>query len=108
MLSGETLLTLCLMCRAQGQAYRDPGAAAYDAVDGAITAITASGGAAINTMLVTHSCCRIVCIPTQARHHLRALLAAVSPSTSPEGLSLLGCACYSSHFFPFCVLLKLG
>ncbi|DBA96111.1 TPA: hypothetical protein ACH3X1_001605 [Trebouxia sp. C0004] len=36
----------------QGQAYNDPGATAYDALDGAITAITVSGVKAVNTMEV--------------------------------------------------------
>lgn len=37
----------------QGQAYADAGATAYDATDGAISSITVSGVAAINTMLVS-------------------------------------------------------
>ncbi len=41
--------SLCI----QGQAYSDPGATVYDAVDGAITAITVKGLSAINTMVVS-------------------------------------------------------
>ena len=37
----------------QGQAYSDPGATAYDAVDGAITAVSVKGLSAINTMVVS-------------------------------------------------------
>ena len=37
----------------QGQAYSDPGATAYDAVDGVITSITVTGISAINTMVVS-------------------------------------------------------
>jgi len=37
----------------QGQAYSDPGGTVYDAVDGAITAITVKGLSAINTMVVS-------------------------------------------------------
>jgi len=41
-----------LLC-IQGQTYSDPGATAYDAVDGAITAVTVKGLSAINTMVVS-------------------------------------------------------
>ncbi len=41
--------SLCI----QGQAYSDPGATAYDAVDGAITAVTVKGLSAINTLVVS-------------------------------------------------------
>lgn len=37
----------------QGQAYTDPGATAYDAIDGAITTIGASGISIVNTMDVS-------------------------------------------------------
>lgn len=37
----------------QGQAYADAGATAYDAVDGAISSVTVSGGVAVNTMAVS-------------------------------------------------------
>ena len=37
----------------QGQAYADPGATAYDTIDGAITSIAASGISAVNTMVVS-------------------------------------------------------
>ena len=39
-------------CYLQGQAYSDPGATAYDAVDGAITDITVTGVSAVDTMVV--------------------------------------------------------
>ena len=37
----------------QGQSYSDPGATAYDAVDGAITDIVTTGVSAITTMVVS-------------------------------------------------------
>ena len=42
-----------IACCLQGQAYTDAGANAYDAVDGAITAIITSGLTAVNSMVVS-------------------------------------------------------
>ena len=41
-----------VMACVAGHAYSDPGATAYDAVDGAITSIVTTGVSAINTMVV--------------------------------------------------------
>ena len=41
------------VCCFQGQAYSDPGATAYDAVDGVIPTVIVTGFATINAMLVS-------------------------------------------------------
>lgn len=47
-------MSIAIMCDGvQGQSYSDPGATAYDAVDGAITNITVTGVSAIDTMAVS-------------------------------------------------------
>ncbi|KAL0024068.1 hypothetical protein WJX79_002467 [Trebouxia sp. C0005] len=82
--------SLCI----QGQTYSDPGATAYDAVDGAITAVVVKGLSAVNTMVagsyvVTYSAEDAAGNVGSATRTVTV----VSPCTSPEHFCSSTCRC---------------
>ncbi|KAL0020772.1 hypothetical protein WJX77_012245 [Trebouxia sp. C0004] len=78
----------------QGQAYNDPGATAYDALDGAITAITVSGVKAVNTMEAgSYS---VTYTAEDAAHNVATAnrtVDVISPCIAPERFCSASCQC---------------